>query len=347
MKVLFICSGNNEHYEIAPFIKAQGESLEKEGVELDYFLIKGKGLVNYLRNVPRLIKHLRAHPVDVIHAHYSLCGMVAILASRKIPVIVSLMGDDALGTPDKNGRLTMKSYVIKMLTKMIQPFTKGLIAKSPEIFATITNKSKGYIIPNGIQLDKFNIKPADYRGQLGLAKDKTYVLFIANPNIPRKNVALVKKALRILSRPEVELLTVHKVPHAKVQAYLNASDVFVLCSFIEGSPNVVKEAMACNRPIVSTRVGDVEQVIGQTSGCYLSSYEPEDFARQLEKALAFSKTHKVTEGRKHLIDQGLDSRTVAWKIIDIYNSACTENKHLVRKTGPAASHEPARAYSNS
>ena len=87
----------------------------------------------------------------------------------------------------------------------------------------------------------------------------------------------------------------------------------MLTSLWEGSPNVIKEAMACNIPIVSTDVGDVREVIGNTEGCYITSFEPEYIAEKIELALQFGKR---TDGRENI--KHLESSLIARKIIDLY-----------------------------
>ena len=82
MKVLFVSSGNSD-IGISPLIKAQGDSLESLGIKVDYFLINGKGLVGYLKNIPRLKSILKKYNYDIVHAHFSLSGMVASLARTK------------------------------------------------------------------------------------------------------------------------------------------------------------------------------------------------------------------------------------------------------------------------
>lgn len=101
---------------------------------------------------------------------------------------------------------------------------------------------------------------------------------------------------------------------------MNASDVVVLTSLWEGSPNVIKEAMACNRPIICTNVGDVSLVFGNTLGCYLISFDPKDVVSKLTMALSFSEKHDKTNGRRRIFELGLDSKTVANRIINIYQS---------------------------
>ena len=92
MKVLFLASGNSEQ-GISPIIKNQGESLARLGIELEYLTITGKGIFGYLKNVWKLRSHFKSHNYDIIHAHYSLIGILASLAGMK-PLLVSLMGSD-------------------------------------------------------------------------------------------------------------------------------------------------------------------------------------------------------------------------------------------------------------
>jgi glycosyltransferase involved in cell wall biosynthesis len=119
---------------------------------------------------------------------------------------------------------------------------------------------------------------------------------------------------------EVELLTVYNIQHDEVPDYISAADTVLLTSLFEGSPNVIKEAMACNRPIVSTRVGDVEDVIGNTAGCYLSDFIKEDLALCIEKAFDFSEEHKHTNGRERIKKQGLDINSTAEKLLKNYEA---------------------------
>ena len=100
--------------------------------------------------------------------------------------------------------------------------------------------------------------------------------------------------------------------------YHNAADMVLLTSLWEGSPNVIKNAMACNIPIVSTDVGDVREVVGDTEGCFITSFHPQDVAEQIEMALAFAGTKGRTKGRKRLVEWGLDSKTVVKRIIGVY-----------------------------
>ncbi len=97
--------------------------------------------------------------------------------------------------------------------------------------------------------------------------------------------------------------------------YLNATDVLLLTSKWEGSPNVIKEAMACNCPIVSTNVGDVKWLLDGVEGCFITTNDPRDVADKINKALNFK---SKTKGRDKLFRLGFDSEHIAKKIIKVY-----------------------------
>jgi glycosyltransferase involved in cell wall biosynthesis len=121
-----------------------------------------------------------------------------------------------------------------------------------------------------------------------------------------------------LNDPDVELLTPYPLEPGEVAKYLNATDVFISTSFMEGSSNVIKEAMACNCPILATNVGDAAWVLGETKGCYLTSFEPQEIAAKLQSALVYSHNHNRTTGRQRIHELSLDSETTAKRIIEVY-----------------------------
>ncbi len=336
MKVLFVVSGNNQYYDVAPFIRSQGDSLVEEGVEVAYFPIMGKGMLNYLKNVGPLRKYLKNNPVDVIHAHYSLCGWVAVLAAGSLPVVLSYMGDDLFGSHTGRNKRKLKSWLLTYLSKAIQPFVQAIICKSPQMVDAVARKNVTHLVPNGVRLEQFKLYDKSSRKELGLERNKTYVLFLGDPADANKNIALVESALEQLRLPNVELLIRYKVSHDAVVKYLNAADVFTLCSFSEGSPNVVKEAMACNCPMVVTPAGDAPWVVEGTDGCYVSpSWEPEDFAKKLGLALQYADKQGRTKGREQLLALGLDASSIAWRIIGIYESLSGKKHPRKSLTAPA------------
>jgi len=121
---------------------------------------------------------------------------------------------------------------------------------------------------------------------------------------------------------QIEFVTIIDIPHNSIVYYLNAADVLLMTLKYEGSPNIIKEAMACNCPIVSTDVGDVNWVMGETESCFITSFDPNDIVDKMKTALKFGNR---TKGRDRLIDLGLDSDTIAKKIVTLYTSVLTKN----------------------
>lgn len=314
MKVLFVSSGNSEHFEIAPFVKSQGESLKREGITLEYYHIKGKGLSGYFKNISTLREKIRIFNPDIIHAHYSLTGWVALLANLRKPRVLSLMGSDTYGSIGANERLTLFNIFMFCQVFFIQVFFPTIIVKSENLKKSVWRKKSVFVIPNGVNFDRF--KPLDKkecREKLNLPFDKKIILFMGNPKEARKNFSLVEKAVEKISDENIMVCTPFPVTHENVPFYLNACDVLAFPSFKEGSPNVVKEAMACNCPIVASDAGDIVEVIPGTEGCFITSFEVEDMVAKLEKALQFN---SKTNGRQNI--EHMNEHIIANKLINIY-----------------------------
>lgn len=315
MRVLFVSSGNSK-FGIIPFIKTQGESLRDNGVELEFFAIKGKGFKGYLKNIPKLRRSLKSNNYDIIHAHYGFCGTVSQLAKTKEKLIVSFMGDDLYGILSKENKQTNFGRFNILLSKLFSYFPERVIVKSRYMYNYIPkyNQQKTTIIPNGVDFNIFKSYSMDKaRQELGLEKGKKYILFLGDKNEPRKNYSLLLKSLNYIMYSRIEILCPFPEPHEKIPVYMNAANVLTLLSKREGSPNVIKEAMACNLPIVSTDVGDVREVIRDTEGCYITSFDPKEVAKKIQMALDFGKR---TDGRKNI--KHLEINNIAKKITSIY-----------------------------
>jgi teichuronic acid biosynthesis glycosyltransferase TuaC len=318
MKVLFVCSGNNKEFGIIPFIKEQGESLKSEGIDVDYYPIKGKGLMGYIKAGIQLRKHLEQKNYNLIHAHFTYSGWSALIGARgRMPVVLSLMGTDANGEYKGKNKIALSSRMSSLLTWLIQPFVKAIISKSDNIEESVYKKDKSFIIPNGVNMQKF--QPLHQNGYTFQANGKKKALFLGSKTKSGKNFPLAEAAVRQLEN--VELVCPYPVNHSDVPKYLNEADVLVFPSFMEGSPNVIKEAMACNCPIVSTDVGDVKWVFGETKGCYIASFDPKDFANKIKLAIDSTPVNGRTNGRQRIMELGLDQETVAKRIKAVYQKA--------------------------
>jgi len=307
MKILFISSGNNQ-FGISPIVFNQGESLKQNKIEVAYLTVKGKGLFGYLKNVPRIRSKTKTNNYDLIHAHYSLSALAATLSFPKIPLVVSLMGTDS--------KMNLFWRTIIKLCYIL--FWQKVIVKSKEMTDNL-KLNKAVVIPNGVRFEKFDfIKKEEAKIKLGLDINKRYILFLSNPSRYEKNYKLAETAVNLINDNSVELLAVFNKEHSDVVNYLYAADVLLITSLWEGSPNAVKEAMVCNLQVVSTVVGDVKWLFGNEPGHYLASFDPTDVVAKIKSALIFSEKYGHTNGRKRILELGLDSKTVAKKIINVY-----------------------------
>lgn len=302
MKVLFISSGNRG---ISPVVRNQGDSLLLQDVTVDYYPIKGKGVLGYLSNVGKLRIYLRENHFDVIHAHYSLTAFVASLAMAS-PLVVSLMGSDV-----------KKGLVYRMFIHIFAFFFswKTIIVKSEDMKTSLKIK-RAKVIPNGVDISRFcELPQRDCRIKLGWDENKRHILFPANNTRPVKNYRLLEQAVKILKDKDLEIHWFDNIPNEETPLWYNAADVVVMTSLWEGSPNAIKEAMACNRPVVSTKVGNVDWLFGETKGCFFTNFSARDCADKILAALAFSGR---TNGRQYIINLGLSNDLVAKRLVEIY-----------------------------
>jgi len=303
------------------FIKQQVDSLIAEGLDVEVLHPRlGPMPLRYAEAAAQVFRKTLTGRFDVVHGHYSFWSLIARLQWTS-PVVASFLGDDLLGTVSADHKShTSKTRFFTTLSRQLCYWVDAVIVKSEQMKKAAGGpQQKISVIPNGINFAQFKPIPrAEARATLGWEQDRSYVVFCNNPNIPVKNFPLAQAAMEQLRARgiEAELMVANGIPHDRVMLYMNASNALLLTSVAEGSPNVVKEAMACNVPVVSTAVGDVSEVIGRTAGCSVCPHDPEALAAGLEKALLHTER---TTGREDI--QYLDSALIAKKVIAVYQKA--------------------------
>jgi teichuronic acid biosynthesis glycosyltransferase TuaC len=300
-RVLIVCSIN--HGKLSPFVKEQTDSLANCGIETDYYFINGKGIKGYLKNLKSLRLKIKEYAPDLIHAHYGFSGLLCSL-QRIAPVIVTFHGSDV--------QLGFRNFILSKITMIL---CRNYIFVSDNL-KKIAKSKKGMVIPCGIDTELF--KPMDKmvcREKLNLDTQMKYVLFSSHFENEVKNYPLAKEALIQLNDPSVELLALKNYSRQEVALLMNAVDVCLLTSFSEGSPQFIKEALACNRPIVSTKVGDVENLFQGIENVYITGHSPNLVASKIELALK----SECSSGRKKIELLRLDLKSVGEKLIDFYS----------------------------
>lgn len=305
MQVLIVCSGNTKN---KVFIEEQAGSLRKLGVKVDFFFINKKGAYGYLENLKILKMTFKEGGYDLVHAHYGLSGMLSIL-QREIPTVITFHGSD------------INVLSNRFISTLASFFSGWNIFVSNRLYKRLCIKSRNHsIIPCGVDLKLFYpVDKNDARVALGLSIEKKYVLFSSSFNNKCKNYSLAKKALELING--VTVIELSGFSREKVNLLLNACDLLLMTSPNEGSPQVIKEAMACNCPIVSTDVGDIREVVGDTEGCFITSFDPKNVAAKLKMIFTFGKR---TNGRQRILSLGLDSKTVAERIFEVYKAVLKE-----------------------
>ena len=286
-------------------------------MQVEVLEIRGVKRLKYLQCLGSLRSAARS--VDLIHAHYGYCGWLARSQFGK-PVVVSFMGDDLLGTPDASGRVCLASRLVVQADRWLARTVDAVIVKSPEM-AQVVAPVKAHVVPNGVDLQMFQpIEPRQARRLLGWPEGRRYVMFPGNPAVPRKGYPLaraaVERATARIPKP-VELVTLSGIAPENVPVFMNACDAMLMTSFLEGSPNVVKEAMACNLPIVSVPVGDVSDLLAGVGGCALCPRDADALGAALAQVL---RERRRTDGRIAVQCKGLDLESVARKVISIYKA---------------------------
>ena len=299
MKVLIVASGNSA--DISPFVKEQGNSLKDIGLDIDYFLIKGKGISGYVKNYFTLIKLLKNSKYDIIHAHYGLSGLLATFQSYA-PLVITFHGSDV--------NLNRINFCLSFLASRLSDeniFVHESLSKKLSLFSNRTE-----IIPCGVNLNLF--KPIDKlaaRDKLGMGHNYKYVLFSSSFNNKIKNAALAKLALSNFEN--MILLEMKGYSREEVHLLMNAVDILIVTSHSETGPLVVKEALACNCPIISTDVGDVKELANGTKNCYIVEYDAKQIEQRIRDILS---SNKKSDGRAAVKHFGLEK--IATDVYEVY-----------------------------
>jgi glycosyltransferase involved in cell wall biosynthesis len=278
------------------FVKDETEALGRAGVDVDVYFVNGRAnKLEYAKMWGGFVLRLRGKRYDVVHVHHSFCGLVA-TRQRAVPVVWTFHeGEITGGTADALREQPIK-YVAysKRMKQFVARRVDALVVVAEHLRAPL-GRPDALCLPAGVDLDLFvPMDTAAAKRRLGLSNEKRYVLFPAVPSRVEKRYHLAQRAVEVLRERwsemhDVELIALNNVPHEDVPLYMNASEAVLLTSAFEASPVVIREALACNVPVVSTDVGDASVMLAGVAGCAIVAPDPARIADTLNTTLRSSR----------------------------------------------------------
>ncbi|APE95109.1 glycosyltransferase [Halodesulfurarchaeum formicicum] len=297
----------------AQFFEQQVETLAGLGVSSDVVAVPGdrrttddtaepRSVLDWLQFYPQVLRASRGD-YDVVHANYGLTAPAALAQPRR-PVVLSLWGSDLLGSVGWVSRLCARA-------------ADAVIVMSEEMAAAL-DPIDSHVIPHGVDMERFQpLSRRVARDRVGWDGDAAQVLF---PYAERRAVKDYPRAEAVVAAAreqfdgDIELRTLHGVAHDRMPLYMNAADALLLTSKSEGSPNSVKEAMACNCPVVATAVGDVPALLSDVTASHVCRTDEELVAGLIDVL----ERGERSDGRAHVEPYGLDR--MGKRILDVYES---------------------------
>jgi len=304
------------------FVERQIAGLRAIGVDVEVMFVdreaEGRGTYRRVKGRVRTALSGRAH--DMVHVMYG--GVLADVTTRATgaPTVVSFCGSDLAGAK-RSGLLreVTAGYGI-LASHRAAKRAAGVIVKSAGLRDALpdeVDRARVRVIPNGVDFERFRPLPVhECRRRVGWRDDDFHVVFHDRGD-PDKRLDLARAACDELRRrgAPVCLHLMKSLAHDQVPQWLNAADVLLLTSLHEGSPNTVKEALACDRPVVSTDVGDVRERIEGIDGCWIADPDPVDLADKLA-AVYQRPSPRTVAGRSSI--SGLSLEAVAHRIANFY-----------------------------
>jgi teichuronic acid biosynthesis glycosyltransferase TuaC len=320
MKVLYIVPGGKEVGSRCgwqgPFVMRQIASLEKIGVLGRVFCLENRtSPLSLLQEIKRLRAEIKAFKPDIIHAQYgTITAFVGALAAR-VPLFITYRGSDLYYEKDIS---PLRSFTSRLLSQIASLRAAKVICVSENLREHLWFRD-AVVIPNGVDLDLFRpMDRAEARLELGWNMNEHVVLFNAGRFPGRKRPERAQSAVLWAKSklPSIRLFVLngHQDP-GKIPLYMAASDCLLVTSDLEGSPNIVKEAMACNLPVVSVDTGDVKERLEDVHPSAIVERGPDQIGYALVHVL---RTGLRSNGREKIWE--LSQENVAEQIMSLYAS---------------------------
>jgi glycosyltransferase involved in cell wall biosynthesis len=304
----------------------QIESLRKLGVETEVFLFKNRrSLPGLMRGGLALRRKAHDFNADLVHVHFGAAQCVVGVLFAGKPVVISFCGSDLLGNYDSTGKKTWSGRLSGMLSRVGAVGCRRAIAKTQELKKSLWLpwlRKKCDVIPNGVDLDLFRPMPqAEARAALGWDHKDPVVLFMDRKGAWVKDPVLAQAAYQEAKKMvgDLRFFVIEHEPPDRMTYLYNAADALLLTSRHEGSNNTIKEALACNLPIVATDCGDTRERLNGVHSCYVCTRDPHDLGQRL---FQIATTRERSDGRRYVQELTLDK--VAHRIKRTYEAVLSE-----------------------
>lgn len=318
MKVLFVTNAypsDSRPWE-GTAIRLQAEGLRALGAEVHLLHLRRTidGRAVYASALPNIRRIFSDGRFDVLHAQFG--GLPALLSScvARNKTVITFHGGDLHGGHAVTAREKFESCANVVASRVAARLAGSCILVSRTLLPHLGfSRGKAEVITTGVDLDFFRpMEQMEARLSLGLDPNSNYILFCDNNGDPVKRPDIAESAVAEVRMefPRAELLVLRHVPSEKVPIYLNAADLLLVTSDKEGSPNIVKEALACNTPIVSVDAGDVAEMISGVRNCHLVQRDLQAIVLSI-KSLLYEPCR--TDGRickRHIIDNEVVCRAI-------------------------------------
>lgn len=305
------------------FVERQVTSLRERGVRCDVIYIRGyRSPLAYVLAATQFLVATVAwrHRYRLVHAHAGETALVARLFVGP-PMLVSYCGDDVLGNPGHDGSITLSSRLRAAVIRRHAGTCASTITKSREMHERLSARirRRNTVLPNGVDAALFAPQDkAEARDRLGWDARERIVLFAATkPDIPRKRRWLAEAACSTASA-EIGPIRLHvsgRTPPDEMPTLMSAADCLLHTASLEGSPNVVKEALMCNLPVIATPSGDLADLLDGVQPSFLCAPDAGVLAESL---IEFFAKPARSNGRER-IEAALSATAIASRLLEIYS----------------------------
>lgn len=334
LRVLHVIPGDPDNPTCMAFIKRQVADLQRYGIELESFYVRSRTSPRVLlQEYRRLRAHIRAFDPQIVHAHYGTVTALLCAVATSRPLVISYRGSDLNPCP---GTSRLRSLVARTMSQLAAVRAKHVLFVSERLRKRLWWPFVGSsIVPTGVDLNFFRPLPqAEARRLLGWNHNDPVVLFNARTDPKGKRLDLAEGAVAHVRQtmPNVRLEVLRGGVHPdQMPWHYSASDCLLMMSDFEGSPNVVKESLACNLPVIGVDVGDVpERLAGVTHSCIVER-DPTKIGAALAEVL---KTRQRSNGRT--VVEICSHQRIAAKIAEIYEAAAGRKLTVNEQTRAAA-----------